>query len=104
VILERTTLAMSDREKRLFGAFDTLSPGQFRKLKRLGQFHTATERMEILKEGGSVILMSHLGRPLEKLNADGSINKEKLSAKLSRRLQTAGIQLDYDSDSESMEL
>ena len=51
VILERTTLAMSDREKRLFGAFDTLSPGQFRKLKRLGQFHTATERMEILKEG-----------------------------------------------------
>jgi hypothetical protein len=51
VILERTTLAMSDREKRLFGAFDTLSPGQFRKLKRLGQFHTATERMEILREG-----------------------------------------------------
>jgi hypothetical protein len=51
VILERTTLAMSDREKRLFGAFDTLSPGQFRKLKRLGQFHTATERMDILKEG-----------------------------------------------------
>jgi len=34
---------------------------------------------EILKEGGSVILMSHLGRPLEKLNADGSINKEKFT-------------------------
>jgi len=51
VILERTTLAMSDREKRLFAAFDTLSPGQFRKLRRLGQFHTTTERMEILKEG-----------------------------------------------------
>lgn len=51
VILERTTLAMSDREKRLFSAFDTLSPGQFRKLRRLGQFHTATERIEILTEG-----------------------------------------------------
>jgi len=35
--------------------------------------------LEILKEGGSVILMSHLGRPLEKLNADGSINKEKFT-------------------------
>jgi phosphoglycerate kinase len=33
----------------------------------------------ILKEGGAVILMSHLGRPLEKPNADGSINKEKFT-------------------------
>jgi phosphoglycerate kinase len=34
---------------------------------------------EVLKEGGSVILMSHLGRPLEKLNADGTINREKFT-------------------------
>ena len=33
----------------------------------------------ILWQGGSVILMSHLGRPLEKLNADGSINREKFT-------------------------
>ena len=33
----------------------------------------------ILAQGGSVILMSHLGRPLEKLNADGSINREKFT-------------------------
>lgn len=33
----------------------------------------------ILDQGGSVILMSHLGRPLEKLNADGTINKEKFT-------------------------
>lgn len=33
----------------------------------------------ILKDGGSAILMSHLGRPLEKLNADGTINKEKFT-------------------------
>lgn len=51
VILERTTLAMTDREKRLFSAFDTLSPGQFRKLKRLGRFSTTAERTEILTEG-----------------------------------------------------
>ena len=33
----------------------------------------------ILEQGGSAILMSHLGRPLDKLNADGSINKEKFT-------------------------
>jgi phosphoglycerate kinase len=35
--------------------------------------------MHVLEHGGSVILMSHLGRPLKKLNDDGSINKEKFS-------------------------
>jgi phosphoglycerate kinase len=34
---------------------------------------------KILSDGGSAILMSHLGRPLEKPNADGSINKEKFT-------------------------
>lgn len=33
----------------------------------------------ILAQGGSVILMSHLGRPLEKLKDDGSINREKFT-------------------------
>ncbi len=33
----------------------------------------------ILTQGGSVILMSHLGRPLDKLNPDGSINREKFT-------------------------
>jgi phosphoglycerate kinase len=33
----------------------------------------------ILEQGGSAILMSHLGRPLEKLNPDGSINREKFT-------------------------
>jgi len=33
----------------------------------------------ILDQGGSIILMSHLGRPLSKLKEDGSINKEKFT-------------------------
>ena len=33
----------------------------------------------ILKAGGSVILMSHLGRPLKKLNEDGSVNIRKFT-------------------------
>ncbi|MBK8554895.1 MAG: phosphoglycerate kinase [Lewinellaceae bacterium] len=47
----------------------------------------------ILDQGGSCILMSHLGRPLEKRNADGSINREKFTLKhlvahLRRKLKT----------------
>ena len=34
---------------------------------------------KIMKEGGSVVLMSHLGRPLKKLKEDGTIDKEKFS-------------------------
>ncbi|HFB99461.1 MAG TPA: phosphoglycerate kinase, partial [Phaeodactylibacter sp.] len=33
----------------------------------------------ILKAGGAVILMSHLGRPQKKLNEDGSINVKKFT-------------------------
>jgi len=33
----------------------------------------------VLDQGASVILMSHLGRPLKKLNADGSINTNKFT-------------------------
>lgn len=33
----------------------------------------------VLAGGGSVVLMSHFGRPLDKLNADGSINREKFT-------------------------
>jgi phosphoglycerate kinase len=35
--------------------------------------------LHILEQGGSAILMSHLGRPLEKPNADGTINREKFT-------------------------
>ncbi|MEP7168774.1 MAG: phosphoglycerate kinase [Bacteroidota bacterium] len=36
---------------------------------------------KILKDGGSVILMSHLGRPLKKLKEDGSIDVKKFTLK-----------------------
>ncbi len=47
----------------------------------------------ILEAGGSVILMSHLGRPLQKTLPDGSINREKYTLKhlvpyLRRKLKT----------------
>lgn len=36
---------------------------------------------KILTDGGSVVLMSHLGRPLKKLNEDGTVDYEKYSLK-----------------------
>ena len=36
---------------------------------------------KVLENGNAVILMSHLGRPLKKLNDDGSINVEKFTLK-----------------------
>ena len=35
----------------------------------------------VLDQGAAVILMSHLGRPLKKLNEDGTINRKKFSLK-----------------------
>ena len=43
IVLERTTLRMNDDEKRLFDAFETLSPGQFRRVARLAQWRTASD-------------------------------------------------------------
>lgn len=48
---------------------------------------------KILSDGGAVILMSHLGRPLKKLKEDGTVDKEKYSLKhtvstISRYLNT----------------
>ena len=36
---------------------------------------------KILEDGGSVVLMSHLGRPLKKLNEDGTIDFQKFTLK-----------------------
>lgn len=78
LILERTTLAMSDREKRLFAAFDTLTPGQFRNLRRLGQFHTTTARTEILTEGEMPATLYYVE------NAGFELKKAELLAKADR--------------------
>lgn len=38
VLLERTTFRLSDDEKRLFDGFETLSPGQFRKILKIADW------------------------------------------------------------------
>ncbi len=39
ILLERTTFQLSDDEKRLYQGFDTLTPGEFRKLLRIASWH-----------------------------------------------------------------
>ncbi len=60
VPLDKKTLTVTD-DTRLRGAVPTIK--------------------KILNDGGSVVLMSHLGRPLKKLKEDGTIDKERHSLK-----------------------
>lgn len=55
---------------------------------------------KILEAGGSVILMSHLGRPLKKLKSDGSIDREKFTLQhLVKHLQElTGVQVFFVDD------
>ncbi len=43
IVLERTRLRLSDDEKQLFDAFETLTPGQFRRVLKLTKWHKATD-------------------------------------------------------------
>ncbi len=43
IILERTTLSMTPDEKRLFDGFESLTPGQFRRLAKIAQWRVADD-------------------------------------------------------------
>lgn len=43
IVMERTTLRMTPDEKRLFEAFDTLTPGQFRRLAQVAKWKVGSE-------------------------------------------------------------
>ncbi len=51
----------------------------------------------ILEEGGSVILMSHLGRPMKKLKEDGSIDIERFTLKniVERLTDLLGVEVKF---------
>jgi phosphoglycerate kinase len=55
---------------------------------------------KILNDGGSCILMSHLGRPLKKLKEDGSIDKEKFTLKhtVQRTSELLGVYVKFADD------
>lgn len=43
IALERTTLRLSEDEKALFDAFDTLTPGQFRRIAKIARWHRTND-------------------------------------------------------------
>ncbi len=43
IILERTTFQLTPDQKELFEAFETLSPGQFRRILRIAKWHKAQD-------------------------------------------------------------
>jgi phosphoglycerate kinase len=55
---------------------------------------------KILADGGSVVLMSHLGRPLKKLNEDDTVNFEKHTLKhvVKRTSELLGIEVKFATD------
>jgi phosphoglycerate kinase len=55
---------------------------------------------KILDDGGSVVLMSHLGRPLKKLNEDGTVNYEKhtLQHVVKRTSELLNIEVKFTTD------
>jgi len=55
---------------------------------------------KILADGGSCILMSHLGRPLKKLKEDGTVDYNKFSLKhtVNRTSEMLGVPVDFAGD------
>ncbi|MEY4928063.1 MAG: hypothetical protein RI894_2499 [Bacteroidota bacterium] len=55
---------------------------------------------KILSEGGSAILLSHLGRPLKKLRADGSLDTDKFTLRhvVSRLQNLLGVNVHFATD------
>lgn len=55
---------------------------------------------KILKDGGSVVLMSHLGRPLKKLKEDGTVDfaKHTLKHAVARTSELLGVEVKFVSD------
>jgi phosphoglycerate kinase len=79
VPLDKTTFAISD-DARIRATIPTLK--------------------KILNDGGSCLLMSHLGRPLKKLKEDGSIDLEKFTLKhtLNRAGELLGVEVNFATD------
>ncbi len=68
VLLDRTTFRMSDEEKRLFAAFETLSPGQFRRILKTAEWRRVEETTKLREvESAQEHVLTRQGEPSAKL-------------------------------------
>ncbi|MEL6677235.1 MAG: cyclic nucleotide-binding domain-containing protein [Pseudomonadota bacterium] len=54
IVFERTKIRMSARQLRLYEHFSTLTPGQFRKIYRLADWHRSSAQSKIIDEGEQI--------------------------------------------------
>ncbi len=51
LIIDRTHLGLSEEDERLFALFGILTPGEYRKLVKLGRWHTTDVAVSLTREG-----------------------------------------------------
>ena len=69
IVFERTTLALSENEKRLYQCFNTLTPGQFRILMKHAKWHFVEGKTKVCTQGQTADRFFYI--------LDGAINIEK---------------------------
>jgi hypothetical protein len=69
IVADRTPRRMPDDHHRLHGFLDTLTPGEFRRLVRIGEWRTAHEAVIIAREGEPLHRLAYV--------LDGAITAEK---------------------------
>lgn len=67
--LDRTHIGLNEEERRLFEAWEILTPGEFRTLAKLASWHTAAPDQEITREGVAPSALYYI--------LDGGISIEK---------------------------
>lgn len=71
IVLDRTTLRMSDTDRRLYGHFQTFTPGQFRRLRRLMQDETAPPGAQLTTEGAAMADLLLVDAPVITIRKQG---------------------------------
>lgn len=70
IFLERSTFNMSEEEKRVYEVFDTMLPGEFRRLLKISTFEDGEESVQLTQEGHPVDNLYYV--------LDGEIEVEKM--------------------------
>lgn len=71
ILRERSTIGMDRETLALYDAFSTLNPGQFRRIMRLAEWHTADQPLTLTRQGEAPIHLYYLFQGTPTLIRDG---------------------------------